>query len=190
MSRLPGHLRAMVQLAPSSGRLVPWWHLAAGSVLALVPVWLSWRGAVATPGSSVSMLRLAMLPLALSAAFALDDPTLNSTSQAPLPVAGRLAVRLALVVPLIAAVWAGLTGLAAAAPGLASSTRAGWELLPVGALSLELAALVALTLAAGRLAARWIDEGGLAAGPVTLATAFALYFLAPPSWAFYLPYRP
>lgn len=181
----------MFQLVPSSARLVPWWHLAAGAVLALVPIWLTQRGPQASPAGTVSMLRLAMLPLAVSAAFTLDDPTLNSTAHAPMPVAGRLSVRLALILPVIAASWVGLLGFAASASGLAASTAAGWALLPVGALSLELAALLALTLAAARVAGRWLsmDDGGLAAGPATLAIAFVLYFLVPSRWAFYLPYR-
>lgn len=205
MTRQMEHLRAMGALVPPAVRLVPWWHLAVGAVLAFTFVWMRWSNPHVSVDAMVTQLQIAMIPMALAAAFVLDDPTLEDTTGIPLPIAARRTARLVLVVPVLGAMWAGLLVFAAAAPALGNApavspgsdeltatldsvtgTAEGF-LLPVWSLTLEMTGLVTFTLAAAVISVRWMSDhnGGLAAGPATLALAGVL--AVPPLRGYFYP---
>jgi hypothetical protein len=112
--------------------------------------------ALALDGGVVTRLRLAAVALCAGAAFALDDAAAGTTAAAPTPRALGRAVRLALVLPLAGAVWAAQLAVAGEAPA--------------AALTLELAAMLAVTLAVAAAAAERVPDGrgGVAAVPALL----------------------
>jgi len=158
-------LRQAALLARPTLRSASWAPLAAGGALALVLLALTDRG--------VTQLRLAAIVLCVGAAFVLDDAAAATVASAPTPLLVRRAVRVALAVAPLGALWALLSVIA---DGVAS-----W------AVSLELAAMLALTLAAAALAARIRGDGrgGVAAGPSLLALLAAAYLLLPSRWGLF-----
>ena len=110
-------------------------------------------------------LRLAMIALCIGAAFVLDDVAAPTVESSPPPLLFRRTLRLALVLPLAAALWGLLLWDANGSPA-------------VGALTLELAGMLALTLAAAALV------NGAAAGPVLLVLLGAARLL-PDRWSIF-----
>ncbi len=115
---------------------------------------------------SLGRLRLAAITLSVGAAFVLDDAAAATIASAPTPLWARRALRLGLVLVPLALLWALVWWLA---------DGASW------AVSLELGAMLALTMAAAALAAqiRGDGRGGVAAGPALLALLSAAYLLLP-----------
>ena len=110
------------------------------------------------PWDPMLRVRLGAVALCLSAAFLLDDPAADTVASAPSSLAFRRAHRLLLWVPVLAALWALLLWYAGAPA--------------VVARSLELAALLAVTLAAAA------GLGGVVAGPTVLGVVVAGWTLA------------
>lgn len=158
------------RLAGPTARTIAWWQLALGGAAALTLLELIGRR---PPGADVEQLivglRFAMLAVALSATFVLDDPTEDTVCAVPLPLALRRGLRIAVALPMLTAVWIGLVAYAHADPQLV-------EPLPVAELTLELAALVAVVFAVAAL------SSGVAAGPVLLVVVVLAAFVLPP-WA-------
>lgn len=145
-------------------RCLPWTALAAGGglglVLVAVPGLLSLD---VEPAVVVNLLRLAALSGALGAAFVFDDPARHTTSVLPVSRPLRQGLRVSLVLPLVAAWWAAVLGVARAGAGGAA--------LSAGAVTVEAAALFALALglAAGAVRFTRTTVPGPAAGGTLLA---------------------
>ncbi len=158
------------RLAGPTARTVGWWQLGLGGAAGLGLLELVGRR---PPGADVEQLvaglRFAMLAVALSAAFVLDDPTEETVCAVALPLALRRGLRIAVVLPVLAGVWIGLMAYAHADPHPA-------EPIPVAALTLEYAALLAALFAVAAL------SSGVAAGPALLLVVVLGAFVVPP-WA-------
>lgn len=156
------------RLAAPTASTVAWWQPALGGAAAFALLDLVGRRSVGADVEQLIVgLRFAMLAVALSAAFVLDDPTEGTVCAVPLPLALRRCLRIAVILPLLAGVWIGLVAYANADPQLV-------EPLPVAELTLELAALLAVVLAVAAL------SSGVAAGPVLLLVVVLAAFVVPP----------
>jgi len=115
---------------------------------------------------------LGALALCVGAAFLLDDDAATTVDATPTSLARRRLLRVALALPLLGAVWAGSLWYGTSADGASfgPDTRA--------ALSLQLGAMLALTLAASALALRALpgEQCGWtgAVAPFALLTAVLL----------------
>jgi len=101
--------------------------------------------------------------LSLGLASILDDPAADTTAGSPPTPLLRRALTIALALPAVLAAWAGMVLLSGVAAGVA------------GAMTLQLGALVQLTLA---LAAE-LARGGAVAGPLVVLMFLAARWLAP-----------
>ncbi|MFC8431978.1 ABC transporter [Streptomyces sp. NPDC057253] len=161
------------------GRLLPWRAVGAGAVGGLlvvgVPRWLS--GEV-DPWLGLNLLRAAALVFALGLAFLLDDPARQLTTPVPTRRWARTGLRVALVAP-VAAVW--WTAALLLVPAGARP--------PLGPVTLEAGATVALALAAATAAVRFTQEPepgpSVAAGLLTLALLAPA--LIPSRWDLFVP---
>ena len=150
--------RQAILLARPSVRTAAWVAVLPAGVLGL--------GVLTLDGPVVLELRLAAVALAAGAAFVLDDPAAETIAASPTPLLFRNLLRAALALPLVAALWTVLLLYA--------------DVAPAWALTLELAAMLAATLAIAALAAPLVPDGrgGVAAAPALLvllgAAALAL----------------
>ena len=122
-------------------------------------------------GRLVLWLRLAMTSRALGCAFLLDDPSEPTTEGVAGSLLLRRTLRVALLLPATAAWWVAVVWrVQAVHPRLP---------LPVAALTLEAAALLAVTLALAAAGSRLAPErrGGVVAAPALLALASAAFLL-------------
>lgn len=157
-------------------RTIPWTALTAGAgacsaIIAAASLAPQWSPLAHWPG-------LGALALCVGAAFLLDDAASATTGATPRSLAHRRLQRIALALPLLGAVWAAALWYATTAQGawFGPDTRLG--------LSIQFAAVLALTLAASAIAlhvmpdehAGWI--GALAPFAVLTAT-----LLLPERWA-------
>lgn len=158
-------LRQAALLVRPTVHSLSWAPLAGGSAVALAFLALTDQG--------VTEFRLAAIGICVGAAFILDDAAATTVASAPTSLLVRRALRVALAVVPLAAVWALLSSFA--------DGVAWW------AVSLELAAMLALTLAAAALAGRIRGDGrgGVAAGPALLAFLAAAYLLLPSRWGLF-----
>ncbi len=162
-------LRQAALLVRPTVRSLSWAPLAAAGALAF--------GLLGLTDQGLTELRLAAIGICVGAAFILDDAAAATVASAPTPLLVRRALRVGLASAPLAALWALLSWLAGGA--------ASW------AVSLELAAMLALTLAAAAVATRLrgAGRGGAAAGPALLVLLSAAYLLLPSRWG-PLPRRP
>jgi hypothetical protein len=160
-----------LQLVRPTAKAMPWRPVIWAAVLAIVYVWKEAPGAYID--YRVLVLRVAALLVCMGAAFVLDDATEDTISHLPSPLLLRRALRVALLLPLVAATWFLLVYLAGdVAP------RDGGP-MPVGDITLEAATLLATALAAACIGARVTSDrlGGVAAAPILLAVIAAALFL-------------
>jgi len=171
-------LEQVGELLRPTARVIRWSPLLVACGLAFIQVFVQTRD-VCPPSNPcigqearVLALRIAAILIALGAAFALDDPTEETTGHLPTPRWLRRAVRVGLVAPVVILTWALLISLA-----LRSSIDP--DPFPTGALTLELATLVSASLAISAASARFVPEamGGVAAGPLLLGLVGGAYFL-------------
>lgn len=152
-------------LARPTARLASWRALpAAGAVAAAI---------VQFDGPHVIELRLAAIALCVAAAFMLDDPAAQSLAASPTPLLFRRLLRIALLLPLIAGLWAIVLW------------RAGEKFTT--ALTLELLTMLVVTLAAAAIAAPLVPDGrgGLAAAPALLTLLAAALLVLPAGWTLF-----
>jgi hypothetical protein len=169
-------LRRQLRLVPAllvpTARAVGWGPPLAGFVLSLGLLALAVRPGLELPaGRLLLWLRLAMVVGALGCAFLLDDPSEPTTEAVAGSLLLRRALRVALLLPATAAWWAAaLWRVRAVHPGLP---------LPVAALTLEAAALLAVTVALAAAGSRLAPErrGGVVAAPALLALTSAAFLL-------------
>jgi fluoroquinolone transport system permease protein len=142
-------------LTPATVRAGQWLPILPAGALALLAIALAAR----TPDAGFVAPRLAAVALALGSAFVLDDPATELLACSPTPLWVRRLVRVGVLLPLLGLLWAAVLG------------RGGLAVLPVGALTLELAAMVTVTLALSAWAALRSGDGlgGRAGGPGLLA---------------------
>lgn len=188
--------RAAGMLVRPVARLVPWWHLAAGATIALLIVWHARRVPYATLDSIVSAIRLAAIPLVLSAAFLLDDPTEDTLSGTPVPIGVRRALRLVPALVLVAGVWCALLVIAERAPAIhdvlarrlaGGDPRVDGWVLPWVALSIEATTLLGLAFAAAGYGLRLsADRSGGMVATATVLGAVVVASLIPPRWSLML----
>jgi fluoroquinolone transport system permease protein len=171
--RLRRQLRLVPALLVPTARAVGWVPALAAFVLSLGLLALAVRRGLDTPPAElVRWVRLAIIVAALGYAFLLDDPSEPTTEG----VAGSLLLRrslrvVALLLPATAAWWVGVVWrVQAVHPGLP---------LPVAALTLEAAALLAVTVALAAAGSRLAPErrGGVVAAPALLALTSAAFLL-------------
>ena len=134
----------------ATARTIPWPALLAGAAACIVVL------VVAPLVSEASLLArspgLGALALCIGAAFLLDDAAAATVSATPRSLAQRRILRIALALPLLCAVWAATLWYATAAPSAPFGPDAR------GALSLQLAAMLTLTLAASAIALRAMPD--------------------------------
>lgn len=176
--------RAIRALVTAEVRAVQWAPMAGGAIAASLVVWLPTRAhtvdrvvVLSSLGQRVLALRAGAIVLALGAAFVLDDPAAGTTAHLPVTVLRRRLARLAVALLGWATAWAGLIG-------IAMRTPLGGQSFPLGPVTLEAAAMVAMVLAAAAVAAPFVPEGlgGIAAGPVLIVTMGIAYAMAVPPW--------
>jgi hypothetical protein len=171
-----GWLRRQLRLVPAllvpTARAVGWAPPLAGFALSLGLLALAVRPGLELPaGRLVLWLRLAMTVGALGCAFLLDDPSEPTTEGVAGSLLLRRTLRVALLLPATAAWWTAVVWrVRAVHPELP---------LPVAALTLEAAALLAITVALAAAGSRLAPErrGGVVAAPALLALTSAAFLL-------------
>lgn len=168
------------QLVHPVARSINWLPLAGSSIAAAVLVHLQTRDGCLSAGGEqcvfpearIQALRMAAVLIALGAAFVLDDRSEETTLHLPVGRLLRRSLRVGLAVPLVALAWA-------VSIALARGSELPGGSLPLAALSLELAAVLALSLAASAAAVGLVPEGlgGVGAGPLLLGSLALTFFL-------------
>jgi len=166
--------RQMLLLVRPTARTIQWAALLGGAGAAQLVLWagadeLSRGGPI-----PLMPLRLAAVLLCLGAAFILDDDAGATVEPAVASLAVRRGLRLLVAAPTLGMAWGAALWTASR---LATSTReVAPRSLPAAALTLEIGALLAVTLAAGAVATRSLGhgKGGIAAGPTLLAFVLAM----------------
>ena len=162
--------RQATLLGRPTARTIRWLPLVVAAVAGEVMLWAAKDEL--SRGESVPLLpvRGAAVLLCLGAAFLLDDAA-GATIEPVVPtLLFRRGLRLMMALPLVAMPWGAALWVVStlAASGTGSSAH---RPLPAAALTLEAAALLAVTLAAAAVATRRLGhgKGGTAAGPALLA---------------------
>ncbi|MGH9065617.1 MAG: hypothetical protein ACRD0L_16920, partial [Acidimicrobiales bacterium] len=150
--------RAVLLLVRPTVRTLSWVSLGAGAGLAglfAAFLWLPFAHVLPADslGQVTDALRVAAVGLAFGAVATFDDPTERFLSSTPVSVLWRRAIRLALVLPVLALCWWGTLSLAAASPS-AASARALGDRLHLGGLTLETAVMVVLVMGLAAVARR------------------------------------
>jgi hypothetical protein len=159
-------IRQLHALAPALVRAARWQPVLAAGLWSVAVLW--WQDdRAATEGEAVWLLRVVALLLAVALAFALDDGTRTTLASVPTPQWWRGGVRLLVAGLPAAVVWGG---------ALAWVQHRSGGSVPAGAVTLELAALVAVALAGAGGLARWRDqpEPGLLVAPILVGAGLLL----------------
>ncbi|MFE9924419.1 ABC transporter [Streptomyces sp. NPDC005774] len=159
-------------------RTLPWRAIGvAGGLGLLFAAAPRLMGDDATGRLALNALRMSAVAFALGAAFLLDDPARHTTAAVPTRRAVRHTLRLALVVPVAALWWTGTLLLVPA------GVRP-----PVGGITLEAAATLALALAGAAFAVRRSDSTrpGQAVAGALFTTAVLASVLWPERWALFV----
>lgn len=184
--RLPVSARAavVVALVRPTARSLPWTTMAAGWALGLAVAGVPALFSLDLPAEVlVTVVRAAALCGAVGTAFVLDDPARHTTGVPPVPRPLRQALRAAVVAPAVVVWW-----VAVLAVVRAGADPARWAALPVGAVSVEAAALCAPALALAAAAVRFSEvrvPGPAVAGAV-LALPITAGVLLPPRYALFV----
>jgi fluoroquinolone transport system permease protein len=154
--------RIIMLLARPTARAIGWGPLLGAGALAVVYVYLQ------SPDRYIDhrilVLRLGALLIALGLAFVLDDSSEETIASVTTPRLVRCLVRVALALPIAAALWA----IVLTAAGEIPPSQGGP--IPRGDLTFEAATVCAIALAASSLARRAHDGvGGVVAAPIVLA---------------------
>jgi hypothetical protein len=171
-----GRLRRQLRLVPvllaPIARAVGWAPALAAFALSLGLLALAVRpGLEIAPADLLRWVRLTMIVAALGYAFLLDDPSEPTTEAVAGTLLLRRTLRVALLLPATAAWWVAVVWrVRVVHPGLP---------LPVAALTLEAAALLAVTVALAAAGSRLAPErrGGVVAAPALLALTSAAFLL-------------
>jgi hypothetical protein len=163
-------VRALIQ---PTIRGMPWVPLAVAGVIA--PLTTNFMAGASMHGLSdrFNALRIAGTAMAVAIGFVLDDPAREGTQHQPVPLLLRRAVRVGLALPVTAAIWLLCLWLAFRTWPPVSADMASVQPaadLPLAALTLEFAGLLAAALALSAAATPFVPEamGGVAAGPILI----------------------
>ncbi|WP_326722190.1 ABC transporter [Streptomyces sp. NBC_00243] len=156
-------------------RSLPRRALAVGAVLGLLIAGAPWLLSVSRdswPG--LNILRAAALAFGLGLAFLLDDPARHTTAAVPTRRPVRVGIRVAFAVPFAALWWT------AALLLVPEGVRP-----PVGAVTLEAAAVASLALAGAAVAVRFTEsaEPGIGVSAGLLGGGLGAALLLPDRWA-------
>lgn len=164
-------MRQVVDLLRPTARAISWYPPLWAAALASGYVLLEARSGYI--GYRMTVLRLGALLLCMGAAFVLDDVTEDTIGHVPTPLLMRRALRISLLLPVLAAAWAAMLYLA----GDVGAQDGGP--MPVGDLTLEATTLFAVALCAACLGARFTSDrlGGTVAAPILLVLAAAAMLL-------------
>ena len=147
--------------------------MPAGTI-AVALVWAASRDTLTGTEGLVLAIRGAGVFLAVACAFAFDDAAATTTESCPTPLVLLRALRIALLLPVVAVWWTVVLIIANQKSGLAAP-------LPFGALTLEAATLVMVTLAATAVASRKIPgDGPSVVGTGVLLGVLTVTFALPP----------
>ncbi|MGW1532191.1 ABC transporter [Streptomyces aureus] len=160
-----------------------WRALPRGAVLTGAGVGLLLAGSSLTvaeepdPFLCLTLLRAAALAFGLGLAFLLDDPARHTTATVPTRRPVRTGLRLALVVPITAACWTAALFLVPA------KGRP-----PMGAITVEAAAIMAVALASALLAVRYSEavEPGIGISAGLVGAFFASAVMLPSRWELFV----
>ncbi|MGI5426823.1 ABC transporter [Streptomyces sp. CA-179760] len=171
-------LRLSGELVVAVCRTLPWGLVGAAGGTGLLMAAMSRASGEAGEWLALPLLRAAILAFAVGLVFLLDDPARHTTATVPTPRPVRVALRVALVVPVAAAWWA---------VALLLVPR---ELRPpVADITLEAGAAFALAVAGAVAAVRCSDlarPGPRVAGGLLTSAVLALLFW-PGRWALFVP---
>ncbi|MEU0587095.1 ABC transporter [Streptomyces sp. NPDC006132] len=172
---MPGLTR---QLVLPVCRALPWRLVGAAGGAGLLLAALTRTWGETGEKLSLPLLRAAVLAFAMGLVFLLDDPARHTTATVPTPRPVRVALRVALVLPAVAAWWT------AALLLVPSDVRP-----PVADLTLEAGAAFVLAVAGAAAALRFSDVTRpgppVAAGLLTSAVLVMLFW--PGRWALFVP---
>ncbi|MFI0963810.1 ABC transporter [Streptomyces sp. NPDC021080] len=173
----PAHVVARALVRPV-WRSLPRWAVLTGAVLGLLLAGSSRTvSGPPDPWLCLNLLRAAALAFGLGLAFLLDDPARNTTAAVPTRRPVRTGLRLALVVPFMAVCWTAALFLVPA------KGRP-----PVGAITLEAAAVMVLALASALVAVRYSEAGepGTAISAGLVGTFLGAALLLPQRWELFV----
>ncbi|MFE4701338.1 ABC transporter [Streptomyces sp. NPDC056738] len=159
-------------------RGLPRWAVMTGAVLGLVLAGSSRTvSGEPDPWLCLTLLRAASLAFGLGLAFLFDDPARHTTATVPTRRPVRTGLRLVLVVPFMAACWTAALFLVPA------EGRP-----PMGAITLEAAAVMTLALTAGLLAVRHsgATEPGIGISAGLVGAFFGAAVLLPSRWELFV----
>jgi len=168
---LTRQLRLVPALLVPTARAIGWAPPLAAFALSVGLLVLAVRPGASSAGSLVVWLRITMVVGALGYAFLLDDPSEPTTQAVAGSLLLRRTLRVALLLPATAAWWAAAVWrVRVVHPGVP---------LPVAALTLEVGALLAITIALAAAGSRLAPErrGGVMAAPTLLAVTGAAILL-------------
>jgi hypothetical protein len=170
--------RSLFPLLRSTAHAVTWRPMVVGAALGLAVLLVPEALTARLTGTHLTTLaRIAAICVALGAAFLLDDPATGSIPAVPIPRLARNLARVTLAVPAVALWWTLTLGLAKTTGHHAAAAH-----LPVAALTLEAATVLAAALALGAVAQRRSADGnsGVVAAPAVLLIATAAWLLPYP----------
>ncbi|MFI8896232.1 ABC transporter [Streptomyces paradoxus] len=165
------------QLVLPVHRTVPWATVGGSGAAGLLLAALTRTGETAEE-LSLYLLRAAILAFAVGLAFLLDDPARHTTAAVPTRRPVRVALRVALAVPAVAAWWT--VALLLVPPGARP---------PVGDITLEAGSAFVLAVAGAAAAVRFseVARPGLPVSGGLLATAVLALLFWPGRWALFVP---
>ena len=171
LTRQLQQLRLVPALLVPTARAIGWAPPLAAFALSVGLLVLAVRRGASSAEGLVVWLRIIMVAGALGSAFLLDDPSELTTEAVAGSLLLRRALRVALLLPATAAWWAAAVWrVRAVHPGVP---------LPVAALTLEVGALLTITIALAAAGSRLAPErrGGVMAAPALLAVTGAAVLL-------------
>ncbi|WP_329300454.1 ABC transporter [Streptomyces sp. NBC_00659] len=173
----PTHVVARALVRPV-WRGLPRWAVMTGAVLGLVLAGSSRTvSEEPDPWLCLNLLRAAALAFGLGLAFLFDDPARHTTATVPTRRPVRTGLRLVLVVPFMAVCWTAALFL------IPVEGRP-----PMGAITLEAAAVMTLALTSGLIAVRHsgATEPGIAISAGLVGAFFAAAVLLPARWELFV----
>ncbi|CAN5263734.1 ABC transporter [soil metagenome] len=176
-------ISAVPELVRPIARSIRWSPLVISGASGAIIVYLQARDACTLEGAGgscvglgarISIVRIAAVLIAIGAGFILDDPTEETTAHQPVSLLLRRFTRIAVAAPAVLTFWW-------LSMALAVRTLDDPASFPKGAVSVELAAIVAVALALAAVATPFVPErmGGIAAGPALLGFVVGLLLLPP-----------
>ena len=164
-------VRQTVDLMRPTARAISWHPPVWAAGLALLYVAMEARSGYID--YRITVLRVGALLLCMGAAFVLDDVTEETIGHVPTPLLMRRALRIGLLLPVLAVTWMVMLQIAGdVGPGQGGP-------MPAGDLTLEAATLLAIAFCAASLGARLTSDrlGGVAAAPIVLGLVVLTLFL-------------